>query len=66
MVTAKICAIPRNAYKPLSTSCVPQKRGQPMTRTQLILLGGLACLPRSLSASDLGSGIHTALRSPDL
>jgi hypothetical protein len=65
MAAAEICAIPRNAYKPLSTSCVPQKRAQPMTRTQLILFGGLACRPISRSASDLGPGIHTAVRSPD-
>ncbi len=54
MVTAKICAIRRNACESLTTSCVPQKRAQPIPRTQLILL---RCLVSSHQIHEhLGSG----------
>jgi hypothetical protein len=46
MVTAEISAIPRNACKSLTTSYAQQKSAQLMTRTQLILLGCLACQPK--------------------
>jgi hypothetical protein len=41
MVTAEICAIPRNPCKSLTTSYAQKKFTQPMPRTQLILLGCL-------------------------
>jgi hypothetical protein len=46
MVTAKICAIPRNVCESLTTSYTQQKCAQVMPRTQLIPLGGLACPPQ--------------------
>jgi hypothetical protein len=46
MVTAEICAIPRNACKSLTTSYAQQKSAQPMTRTQLIRLGCRARPPQ--------------------
>jgi hypothetical protein len=42
MVTAKICAISHNACESLTTFYAQQKFAQPMPRTQLSLLGGLA------------------------
>jgi hypothetical protein len=46
MVTAEICAIPRNACKSLTTSYAQQKSAQPMARTQLIRLGCRARPPQ--------------------
>jgi hypothetical protein len=42
MVTAKICAIPRNACESSTCSYAQQKFAQPTPRTQLIRLSYLA------------------------
>jgi hypothetical protein len=64
MVTATICAIPRNACKSLPISYAQQKLAQPMLRTQLILLGCFAC-PHQIPER-LGSGRPVSILLPGL